>query len=58
MKTIKFKFKIGSYKNCFKVTPCFQITYCGYGIEPGFAIELTWFIYGIGLRIWSESKPT
>ena len=54
MKDRKIQFKVGSYVNCFKITPCLQITYCGYGIENGFAIELTWLKWGIGCRFYNK----
>lgn len=55
MNNIKFEFKAGSYVNCFKITPCLQITYSGYDLPEGFAIELTWGKWGIGVRIFNEN---
>ena len=54
MKRTKIKLKFGKYVNCFKITPCLQITYNGYGIPQGFAIELTWLMWGIGIRFYKD----
>ena len=54
MKSIKVQFKAGAYVNCFKITPCLQLTYSGNGLETGFAIELTWGKWGIGWRFYNE----
>ena len=51
---VKLQFKAGAYVNCFKITPCLQITYSGYGLDDGFAIEATWGKWGLGVRFYNE----
>ena len=52
IKNIKVEFKVGSFLNGFKITPCLQITYSAYGFDDGFAIELAWGKWGIGWRFY------
>ena len=54
LSTIKVKFKAAAYVNCFKIIPTIQITYSGYKLETGFAIEFTWGKWGIGWRFYNE----
>lgn len=51
---IKIQFKAGAYVNCFKITPCLQVTYSGYNTKTGFAVEFTWGKWGIGWRFYNE----
>ena len=51
---IKVQFKAAAYVNCFKIIPTIQITYSGYKIETGFAIEFTRGKWGIGWRFYNE----
>ena len=46
-------FKRGIIRNAFKITPCLQISYNGYGIWDGFAIELHWLNLGVGVRFFN-----
>lgn len=50
LSSIKVQFKAAAYVNCFKIIPTIQITYSGYRLETGFAIEFTWGKWGIGWR--------
>ena len=51
---IKVKYKAGTYVNCFHIIPAVQITYSGYKIETGFAIEFAWGKWGIGWRFYNK----
>ncbi len=52
---LKIKFKVGSFVNCFKITPCIQITYPPiWNNNLGIGIELTWGKWGIGWRFYIE----
>ena len=51
---MKIEFKAGAYVNCFKITPCIQITYSGYESGSGFGIEFTWGKWGVGWRFYNK----
>lgn len=52
---IKVQFRVGTYTNCFSITPALRVTYSAYKREAGFAIELAWGKWGIGWRFYPKT---
>lgn len=53
LSSIKVQFKAAAYVNCFNIIPTIKITYSGYRIETGFAIEFSWGKWSIGWRFYN-----
>ena len=54
--SLKLQFRAGAYGNCFTITPCLQITYSEYYRSKGFAIEMTWGKWGVGVRFYYKKR--